>query len=77
MPRKTKRVNKRPGIVIESEQDEREIATILAALRYWQQNILDRGLYPENVSSHFDGGRIDPLESEEVDELCERLNFGG
>lgn len=45
-----------------------ELATVLAALRYWQQDT------PMDLSDyeHFD--ECDPLDSDEIDELCERLN---
>lgn len=55
----------------------KETATVLAALRYWQQDFIDQ---PDE-----DGGPIDserfaehqPLTSVEIDSLCERLNLGG
>lgn len=49
----------------------RELATVLAALRYWQR---DR----ESTDELIDGGEhfADqlPLTAAEIDELCERLN---
>ena len=53
---------------------DRELATVLAALRHWQQNLADN----ENeipVADHFDD-QITPLTVEEIDDLCERLNCG-
>jgi len=50
----------------------REIATILAALRDWQQVLIENdiaSLSPE----HFGEGGI-PLTVQEIDELCKRLN---
>lgn len=53
---------------------ERELATLLAALRRWQQD-LEANADSFVDMDHFDE-RIMPLASEEIDELCERLNFG-
>jgi hypothetical protein len=54
----------------------RELATVLAALRYWQQD-LERNEEEEDsgpiIADHFDE-TITPLTVEEIDELCERLN---
>jgi hypothetical protein len=50
---------------------ERELATILAALREWQNYLVRYGL-PRR--EHFEGCK--PLTCEEIDELCERINFG-
>jgi hypothetical protein len=51
---------------------KRELATVLAALRYWQQD-LDASDSPPIDAEHFT--ECDPLSSEEIDELCERLNL--
>jgi len=49
----------------------RELATVLAALRYWQRDL-------ESADEIFDSGDhfVDqlPLTAAEIDELCERLN---
>ena len=56
------------------ELSARELATILAALRFWQRS-LEAGISPSPLDQgHFDD-QIPPLTSEEIDELCERLNF--
>ena len=53
----------------------RELATVLAALRYRQQDLAnDTGEGPISPD-HFDD-QITPLSVEEIDELCERLNCG-
>jgi hypothetical protein len=53
----------------------RELATVLAALRYWQrQNTVDDG--PE-VDIATNGGTVEALHWPEIDALCERLNGGG
>lgn len=52
---------------------DRELATILAALRYWQQDLAENPDGP--ISEHFE--EATPLTVEEIDELCERLNRGG
>lgn len=51
-----------------------EIATILAALRNWQEITTPEAgnvpgeLYPDIFED------IDPLNTDEIDELCERIN---
>ncbi len=65
---------------------ERELGTVLAALRFWQNH------GPPRPNSVFDSlgseeqdaldeirtgsGRFDPLTADEIDHLCERLNTG-
>ena len=49
----------------------RELATVLAALRYWQQDLEANDGPP--ISGEFFAD-CEPLTSEEIDELCERLN---
>jgi hypothetical protein len=60
-----------------TQLSDRELATLLAALRYWQQNLALAALHPKDgpISSHFD--EHPPLTVEEIDALCERLNSGG
>lgn len=52
----------------------RELATILAALRYWQAS--DRNAVAEapeyDIAS--DSGEFEPLGNDEIDTLCEQLN---
>jgi hypothetical protein len=48
---------------------ERELATMLAALRYWQQDLAESD---GPISEHFN--EYPPLTVEEIDELCEWLN---
>lgn len=50
----------------------RETATILAALRYWQREGLMSAGDEQDVAS--DGGRFESLSAEEIDALCERIN---
>ena len=49
----------------------KELATVLAALRYWQQDLEANDAPP--ISEEFFAD-CEPLTSEEIDELCERLN---
>ena len=51
----------------------REHATMLAALRYYQNDLRDdhNWLHGEIAT---DGGTLDPLTVEEIDALCERIN---
>ena len=51
---------------------DRELATVLAALRYWQQDLTENDDGPID-SEHFADG-IEPLSVDEIDELCQRLN---
>jgi hypothetical protein len=53
--------------------NERELATVLAALRFWQ----DRGAYERGFFRGIasDQGTLVPLDEEEIDALCEKLNF--
>ena len=58
--------------------DGRELATVLAALRYYQcENLQDDGAVADQAAGDIasDGDRLKPLTCEEVDGLCERLNY--
>ena len=46
--------------------DDRELATVLAALRHFQKRAMVE--YPDHF---FD---VDPLDDSEIDALCERIN---
>lgn len=50
---------------------KRDLATVLAALRSWQRMTEKEGV---PASEHFDDETS--LNSGEIDNLCERLNFG-
>ncbi|MCK4374765.1 MAG: hypothetical protein KAX19_05525, partial [Candidatus Brocadiae bacterium] len=57
--------------------DGRELATVLAALRYYQDENLQGGAgIPDEAIRDIasDGGRLKPLDFDEVGQLCERLN---
>jgi len=49
---------------------ERELATMLAALRYWQQDLAANDDPP--ISEHFE--EVTPLTPDEIDDLAEKLN---
>lgn len=52
---------------------KRETATVLAALRNWQQDLQEGGLIPkEDLPYHFESD--EPLKTEEIDALCEKIN---
>lgn len=51
----------------------RELATVLAALRYWQQDLAENEDDGPISPDHFDE-EITPLTVAEIDALCERLN---
>jgi len=57
--------------------DGRELATILAALRFHQDENLQGGDIPDKVVGDIatDGGTLNPLGFGEVDRLCRRLNL--
>ncbi len=50
----------------------RNLATILAALRYWQREGLMSSGHEQDIAS--DGDTIEPLAAIEIDALCERIN---
>jgi hypothetical protein len=56
------------------ELSGREVAQLLAALRNWQTDSLN-----EDLADAFDGHfeEHEPLSDDEIDALCERLNFTG
>ena len=56
------------------ELDEREVAQLLAALRNWQIDALNEDMV-EEFAGHFEDH--EPLDDDEIDSLCERLNFAG
>lgn len=51
--------------------DARELATVLASLRYWQER---QPAFDELDSIATDGGTMEQLSAAEIDGLCERLN---
>lgn len=55
--------------------DEREHATVLAALRYWQ-TLHQYDIPKEILDIAENGGTLVMLSDPETDELCERLNCG-
>lgn len=52
---------------------EKELATILAALRFFQANFNDLAEMREEMPLHFEN--VAPLNHNQIDELCERLNI--
>ena len=54
--------------------DKRRVATVLAALRYWQrEGLMSSGAEHEIAS---DGDALVPLSTSEIDTMCEDLNLG-
>lgn len=51
--------------------NDRELATVLAALRYWQNDLDDPSL-TEGFTDHF--ASVSRLDTSEIDLLCERIN---
>jgi len=56
------------------ELSERDVAQLLAALRNWQTDSLNEDL-ADAFAGHFEDH--EPLSDDEIDALCERLNFAG
>jgi len=56
------------------ELSDRDIATLLASLRNWQIDGLNEDL-ADAYCGHFEEHA--PLSDDEIDELCERINFAG
>jgi hypothetical protein len=54
--------------------DRRELATVLAALRFWQREGRMSAGGEHDIAA--DGGQVAPLKPAEIDALCERLNVG-
>lgn len=54
---------------------ERELATILAALRFWQGEIND-GFSDEQWDIASGSGVYEPLDAAQIDTLCENMNCG-
>lgn len=58
---------------MEYKMDLRELGTVLAALRFWQNG----GRHVNDIYDiASDGGTLQPLDAVEIDALCERLNGG-
>jgi hypothetical protein len=58
--------------------DARELGTVLAALRHWQDATVGGGLVNDGLADiATDGGTVRSLDALEIDALCERLNWGG
>ena len=61
-----------------TELTDREVSTILAALRLWQGAV--NGMLPQPpalVELASDDGRYPSLTGAEIDELCEQINING
>ena len=62
------------------ELNDRELAAVLAALRMRQKYLrhttaIGRSDHAYDIAS--DGGALEPLTAQEIEELCERINLGG
>lgn len=55
--------------------DDRQTATVLAALRYWQREGLNSsGHEIEKIATN--DGEFEAMDAEEIDRLCEEINCG-
>lgn len=61
-------------IVPPEDVDDRELATILAALRFWQRHGESRQANEPEYDIATNAGTLSPLADAEIDALCERLN---
>ncbi len=53
---------------------DKELAIVLAALRYWQRNVVVNRIDKDIADVATDFGHFDVMSDTEIDELCERLN---
>jgi hypothetical protein len=56
------------------ETTPEELATILAALRFWQRAGLGGASKPQEWDIATNDGTVEPLTEEQIDTLCERIN---
>ena len=57
--------------------DEREAATLLAALRLWQRELLRNNVQGGEIYEiATNGEKVEPLDGDEIDDLCDRINKG-
>ncbi len=66
-----------PLAVNRLEVSDRELHTVLAALRQWQWIGAEYQyrIALEDIATN--GGKVEPLTLDEIDALCERINCGG
>jgi hypothetical protein len=53
---------------------DRELAIVLAALRYWQRNVVVNRVDKDIADIATNFGQFGVMSDTEIDELCERLN---
>lgn len=53
--------------------DHRQLSTVLAALRFWQREGAMSGGHEQDIAD--DGGTIEQLTPDEIDTLCEEINY--
>lgn len=58
--------------LLEQRLSDRELSTVLAALRYWQREGRMSAGHEFDIAEN--GGEFSALTNDEIDELCERLN---
>ena len=54
---------------------DREFHTILASLQHYQETVVDR-YHPNEDDIATNGNRVEALDVDEIDTLCERINTG-
>lgn len=58
-----------------NELSDRQVHTILAALRLYQL-VVDSGSMPLEIEALSQEGDTQPLSTDEIDDLCEQINLG-
>ena len=59
------------------ELDDRELSTVLASLRYWQDRLRGQGsdlAMLNDIATNAE--EVEPLAAEVIDALCQRLSLG-
>lgn len=53
----------------------RERATVLAALRFWEEEMIPHGR--DVMRPYMENPDVEPLTGDEIEQLCDRLRRGG
>jgi hypothetical protein len=71
------RITTMSNLEIHEAEQERITATILAALRHFQRDLMREGdwIAHDILDIATSGGTLEPLTAEEIDALCEAINL--
>jgi hypothetical protein len=64
------------GVEVNLTLSDRELATVLAALRNWQRDLAVNEVQGQGRISEEHFHDVEPLTVTEIDQLCDRLNCG-